>query len=335
MSAFAFFTHLLEHKQLRKIWPFTNLIPDFAVNYCMKYLPAFKAYKIRKLPSNYGKEIEGVIINFSLLPGQIIEMNAGAILERVSAAVNSVRHSGVGIFGLGGLLSDKRYNSFSKLKLPITNGNYFTAWTAFEVIYRACKAKKINLKKSIVTVLGAHTEIGSLCARKLSYYASEIIISAGEENELKQIKADIVGLDTCAVTIEPDIRSAVNKTDILVIADSLFNRVINIRDFKSGCIVCDVSVVDNISGIAGAARKDIIIIEAGLVKIPYPVNFPFYSNLPNNIIPAALAETMLLAFEDKFLKKRFSDSNLENLEEIADLAAQHGFETWAPQAPLL
>lgn len=334
MSAFAFFTHPLEHKQLRRIWPFTNLIPDFAVNYCMKYLPAFKAYKIKKLPSNHGKEIEGVIINFSLLPTQIIEMNAGAILERASGAVNIARHSGVGILGLGGLLSDRRYNSFGKLKLPIANGNYFTAWTAFEVIYRVCKAKKINLKNSSVTVIGAHTEIGSLCARKLSYYASEIIISAGEENELKQIKADIMGLDTCAVTIEPDIRSAVNKTDIVVIADSLFNRLISIKDFKSGCIVCDVSVVDNISGIAGA-RKDITVIEAGLVKIPYPVNFPFYSNLPNNIIPAAFAETMLLALEDKFLKKMFSDSNLENLDEIADLAAQHGFETWAPQAPLL
>ncbi len=334
MRTFAFLTHLLTNKQIRRIWPFLNIVPDFALESSLKYCPPFNAYKIKNISLNNGKELEGFLINLSLLPGQIMNMKEEAIFEQISGAVNAAVKLGVEIVGLGGLLADKRYHYAGKFKLSVTNGNYFSAWTVFEVIYRVCKAKKNNFKKSIVTVIGAQTEIGSLCARKLSYYASEIIISGGEENGLKQIKAGVVSLDTCAVTIEPDIRSAVNKADILVIADSLFNRLINIRDFKSGCIICDVSVVDNISGIAGA-RKDITIIEAGLVKIPYLVNFPFYSNLPNNIIPAALAETMLLAFEDKFVKRRFSDSNLENLEEIADLAAQHGFETWAPQAPVL
>ena len=29
------------------------------------------------------------------------------------------------------------------------------------------------------------------------------------------------------------------------------------------------------------------------------------------------------------------DSNLDKLEEIADIAVQHGFEVWVPEAPVL
>ncbi len=40
------------------------------------------------------------------------------------------------------------------------------------------------------------------------------------------------------VVMESDILAAVNRTDILVIADSLFNGLLDIKDFKSGAIVC-------------------------------------------------------------------------------------------------
>ncbi len=117
---------------------------------------------------NNGKELEGFLINLSLLPNQIMNMKEEAILDRISEAVNTARKLGVEIVGLGGLLADKRYHYTGKFKLPVTNGNYFTAWTVVEAIYRLCKVKKINLKELTVTVIGAQTPIGALCARKLS-----------------------------------------------------------------------------------------------------------------------------------------------------------------------
>ncbi len=366
MRTFAFLTHPLNNKQLRKIWPFLNIVPDFAVESFLKYCPPFNAYKIKNISLNNGKELEGFLINLSLLPSQIMNMKEEAILDRISGAVNAAVKLGVEIVGLGGLLADKRYHYAGKFKLPVTNGNYFSAWTVVEAIYRLCKVKKVNLKELTVTVIGAQTAIGALCARKLSYYASKIIISGGEDAELARLKTAISILNTCAAEMESDIRLAVNKTDVLVIADSLFNGLINIKDFKSGAIVCDVSPVDNISALVGA-RQDITIVEAGLIKLPYPVNFPFYGmgkyktlsqplklhkEVPEsrlwqdevscngafkNIIPAALAETMLLVFEDKFIRKRLNvaNTNIEKLEAVADLAAHYGFETWVPQAPVL
>ncbi len=336
MRTFAFLTHPLTKEQLRKIWPVLNIVPDCAVRPFLKCLPSFNVHKIENISLSNGKELEGFLINLSLLPDEILDMKEGLVLERIAAAINAAAKLGVEIVGLGGLLAEKRYHYAGKFKLPVTNGNYFTAWTVVEALYRLCKVKKVRLNELTVTVLGAQTAIGALCARKLSYYASKIIISGGEEAELARLKTAISRLDTCAVDMEPDIRAAVNKTDVLVIADSLFNGLINNKDFKSGAIVCDISPVDNLCALVGA-RSDITIVEAGLIKLPYPVSFPFYNGAFKNIIPAALAETMLLVFEDKFIRKRLNvaNTNIEKLEAVADIAAHYGFETWVPQAPVL
>ena len=49
-----------------------------------------------------------------------------------------------------------------------------------------------------------------------------------------------------------------------------------------------------------------------------------------------MAETMLLTLEEKFVTYSLGESiNLDKLEEIADTAVRHGFEIWAPEAPVL
>jgi predicted amino acid dehydrogenase len=60
------------------------------------------------------------------------------------------------------------------------------------------------------------------------------------------------------------------------------------------------------------------------------------AGLPKGTISASLAETMLLTFEEKIASYFLTDSlNADRLEEIADIAVRHGFEVWAPQAPIL
>jgi predicted amino acid dehydrogenase len=77
-------------------------------------------------------------------------------------------------------------------------------------------------------------------------------------------------------------------------------------------------------------------VEAGLIKLPYPVELPLNFGLPKDLVPASLAETMLLALEERFVNYSVGlNMNLDKLEEIADVATKHGFEVWAPDAPVL
>ena len=83
-------------------------------------------------------------------------------------------------------------------------------------------------------------------------------------------------------------------------------------------------------------RNDISIIEAGLIRIPYPFTSGVHTGLPRMIVSAAMAETMLLTFEEKFISYSLgAEVNLDRPEEIADIAVQHGFEVWIPDIPQL
>ncbi len=83
-------------------------------------------------------------------------------------------------------------------------------------------------------------------------------------------------------------------------------------------------------------RSEPASIELGLIKLPFALDWSRQMGLAGGVVPAALAETMLLAFEDKFISYSLGDYiNPDKLEEIADIAVRHGFEVWVPQAPLL
>ena len=83
-------------------------------------------------------------------------------------------------------------------------------------------------------------------------------------------------------------------------------------------------------------RKDTTVIRSGLIKLPFPVRMGVNLGLPEGIVPAPVAETMLMAFADKtpgcFLSE---DKNPDKLEELADIAVQQGFQVWVPEAPVL
>lgn len=82
--------------------------------------------------------------------------------------------------------------------------------------------------------------------------------------------------------------------------------------------------------------KNIGSIQAGLIKLPHPENFDINLGLDKGLIPASLAETILLTMDGKFTNYSFGDNiNPDKMEEIADIAARHGFEIWVPQAPVL
>ncbi|MBL7151643.1 MAG: hypothetical protein ISS32_01370 [Candidatus Omnitrophica bacterium] len=286
--------------QLKEAWPVLRLVPDFLVKSSAGNLPEFKVSRIRWVRSRRGREIEGYLILCPMLRRQFSSPDEEFILDKVIAAGHIAERMRCAILGLGGygsILSLPAYDRIVQtLKIPVTSGNALTAWTVIEVLYRAARIKKIALQGLSAVIVGNHTCIGGLCAVKLSEFGLAVITGS---------------------------REAFKKADIVINAAASMDELIEVKDLKPGAIFCDVSLF-SLTGEA-KLRDDITVIEAGLIKLP-----------SGQVISAAMAETMLLTFEQRFVDYSGVGSiNPDKLEEIADIAAWHGFEVYAPEFPAL
>ena len=323
MESFAFIVSPITIKQLKGFWSILRI----------KNLAPFKVLHIKRIKSIQGKEIQGYLI---ICPGPLDE---DFILDKIFAAGHLAEKLGVRILGLGDFVAavaDKEYKRLTKsLKMPVTSGNALVAWSVFEAIYRLTRARNIALKKSTLAIIGATSSVGNLCTRKLSEYISKIIITSKDKDKLEQLKETTLHLNSIELIMEEDAYKAVQDADIVINTDNLQEKLFDIGKLKPNSIFCDVSLRYNISD-KSKLRQDITFIQAGLIKLPYPDRLGIKNGLPKGITYASLAETMLLVFEEKFVDYSLGENvNLDKLEEIADIAVQHGFEVWVPEAPVL
>ena len=329
MKSFAYILSPISIKQLKALSPILRFIPDFIIRPNLKNNSPFKASYFKKIQSIQGKEIQGYLIVCPLLPQQMLDSNEAFVLDKIISAGHLAQQLGARIIGLGGytgIVADKGLTVAKKLKLPVTTGKALTAWSVFEAIYRVARAKKISLQNSSLAIIGAGGSLGYLCAAKLSEYIPKITIADGNREKLYQLKERVTNLNTVEIVIEDNVHNAVKNANIIINATRSPDPLFNLDELKSGAIVCDVSAAWNIADNPNG-RNGITIIKGGLIKLP---------NTAKNFIHASLAETMLLTLEEKFTSYSLGDNiNLDKLEEIADIAARHGFEVWVPQAPVI
>jgi len=338
MKTFAYIVSPTNIKQLKNLWPAVKFVPNFFLKPSLKNVSCFKLAHIKDVRSSRGKEIQGYIIACPFLAQQTPKSDQSFIRDKIRASTQMAEQLGAGILGLDGyasILSDKNIHLSPHLKIPVTTGSALTAWSVIEAIYRTCKAKNISLLESTLAVIGATGAVGSLCARKLAEYVPKIILNAEHKDKLAQLKENIQHLNPIEVLIEEDAPKMLKEADILVNTVSLREKTLNIEELKSKAIVCDVSPDRNLISKAHQ-RQDITIIEAGLIKLPCPTDLRINLDLPKDVIPASLAETMLLAFEERLVSYSLGENiNLDKLEEIANIAVRHGLEVWVPQAPVM
>ncbi|MCX5703771.1 MAG: hypothetical protein NT066_04690 [Candidatus Omnitrophica bacterium] len=337
MKSFAYIVNPITIKQLKDFWPAVKILPDFILKPAFKNLAPFKIAHIKKIKSAPGQEISGFLILCPLLE-ELSALEEEFIIEKIIYASRIAEKLGVDILGLGGymaLILDESNKLAKNLKIPLTSGNSYTSWSVFEAIYRLTKARNVALKESKLAIIGAANPMGSLCARKLAGYVNSIIIFDKQPDELEPLREAILELNPIEAIIAEDAQRAVKDADIVINANSLPGVPFEVKELKPNAVVCDISLSGDILT-QGKARPDVTIIQAGLIRLPDARNLSISSGLPKGIVPASLAETMLLTFAGKFTNYSLlgESVNLDKLEDIADLAARHGFEVWVPQAPL-
>jgi len=335
---FAFIFHSRSVEELKKSYPLFRMVPDFILKSSFRAITPFKVSQARNIRSIRGKEASGFFIDCPLLIEDGQSPEERVILGKIFAAAAMARKMGAKILGIDGsarLLKDNPQALARHLYLPCTDGSALTAWSVFEAVYRTAKAKGLDLKKASIAIIDAADPLANLSARKLGEYAGRIILNGRDTEKLAALKDILMNLSAVEVTIEEMKLRAIREADITVITGSGAGPIADMDNFGTDKIICYVSLVaalaDKLKSLEGVTA-----VEAGLIKLPYPQELPFNVGLPKDVVSSALAETMLLALEEKFLNYSCGeDIHVDRLEEIADIAAKHGFEVWVPEAPLL
>lgn len=332
MGKFAFIIHPLDVSLVSIAFNESNLKfkKMSLLKKAFEWMPSFKCSEVTGLKSITDKEEAGYLIYCSLLPEQMISLDQKFVLQKVINGGKIAQELGAEILGLGAYAAQigrKGVAVKKALSIPVTTGTHYTISVALESTLQAAKEAGIILKDAKASVIGATGGIGKICAQFLSEIVAELTLVARNKNALERFASSLKGNSKAQIRISDDLLNTIKDSDICIMSTTTPEPLIDIEDLTSGTVVCDISRPRNVSMKKGVFRDDVLVIDGGIVRPPGNVRFNFYFGLPEGLGYACMAETMILALEQRHEDYSLGgDVSLEKVKEIAALGKKHGFK---------
>lgn len=305
---------------------------DDLVRGIMKWFPPFKREILTGVRSQAtDEEIIGHMILCTFLPEQVAFTDGEFILDKVVAAGEISEKLGDKIIGLGAYASQvgrKGQLVARRLNIPVTTGNSYTVAMAAEATLKAAYELHIPIKQAKVAIVGATGSIGRVLALIFAERTPHLRLVARNETRLINLATEVcVHVPKADPIISTNINEAISDADIILTSTSTPKEIIDVSVLKPGALICDISRPKNVRPDKAKMRDDILIIEGGIVKPPGEPDFHFSFGLPPGLAYACMAETMILAFENKYVDYSIGGSvTLQKVREIYLLGKKHGFE---------
>jgi len=183
----------------------------------------------------------------------------------------------------------------------------------------ACLRVAGSLEDRVVAVVGARGSVGGLCARLLQRERPRRLLLIGRTS-VRQFAAEL-GAEAADL-------SALWQADLIVSAAAAGRPILGDAPIRPGTIICDVARPADAPP-ALRARRDVTVLDGGLVSLPDPsLRFGAgnLQGLPDGVALACLAETMLLALAGETRDRGVGETIwLDEADEIMALATRHGF----------
>lgn len=329
MERFGFIIHPLDVRDVARKYPLAERLPGRLVEAAFRRVPPMKVSHITGIRSPQGVEAEGWFVVCPMTARQMLKLPERVVMKKIIKAAQKAEELGARIVGLGAFTSvvgDAGITVAENVDIAVTTGNSYTVATALEGIEYAAGLMDLSLAKARVAVLGATGSIGSACARILARQVESLVLVARTQKKLEQLAALLKAEASPRVDITTDIRKATRQADVVVAVTSAIDSIVEPEDLKPGAIVCDVARPRNVSRRVAAVRQDVLVFEGGVVQVPGEVEFGFDFGFPPGTAYACMAETIILALEGRYENYSLGrDLSVEQIEEIARLAARNGF----------
>ncbi len=334
MDNFAFIIHPVDPKKdvARQFKLLGRYLPVSMINFLSRYWPPVYLSHVTGIRSLTGKEIEGWLIACPLTSARMLSLPVEVVYRKIVETGHLAEKLGARILGLGAFTSivgDAGLTVAKRLDIPVTTGDSYTVAVTVEAAKLAAGRMDIDLRKATVAVLGATGAIGRVCAELLVRDVGSMILLARRQAALDELKGYLTEQADTPIAVSSEIDD-LKKADVLISASNSLDALVRPEHLKSGAVVCDVAIPHDVARSVARTRKDVLVIDGGIVEVPGPVDFAFNFGLRSRMAYACMAETMMLAlegrYEDYTLGRRIS---LAKVQDMARLAEKHGFRVAA------
>ncbi len=328
MGVFGFLVHPLSLNDVVKKYRLAKKFSPRLVASALRRRPPLILTEAKGIVSPTGAQARGYFVAVPLLPFQFFDLPEEKVLKKIARACKLAQKEGAKIVGLGAftaLPGEGGKKLLSMVDIPVTTGNSYTVATAVDGVFEAASLMGINLSSSTLVVLGATGSIGRACSLILAPYFSRIILIGRREGYLEKVKEEVEKRGGKNVFTTRSLE-AVKEGEVVVAVSSASESLIEPSWLKKGAVVCDVARPRDVSEKVSRERDDVLVIDGGVVKVPGNLKMDFDLGLPEGIVLACMAETMILALEERYEPFTIGkEITLEQVEEIKSLAIKHNF----------
>lgn len=291
--SFAFIVHPRDLSDVSRKVPFARFLPPPLVELWLRHQwPVVGSY-ITGLKTKNGKEAKGAMLISPLSTIQMIQ-NSRLARKRVYQTVKLAEKMGAKIIGLGAftsIVTRDGHDLLGKVDVGITTGNSYTAAVAVENVVMAAIYTNLSLPHCTAAIVGGAGSIGSACAKLLSRVVAKLILIDHNEEELQKV---VQQLKNQSIQLEGTSRiDLVKQADLIIVVTNSPYTVISAEHLKPGAIVSDVAQPKNVSEVIPFQRRDVLVIESGIVNVP-GVDYNFDLGLGVGEALGCLSETMIL-----------------------------------------
>lgn len=331
MKTFALVIHPLnpKHDVARKYPLLARVLPTRLIHFLSRYWPPVYLSHVTGVCSEAtGKEVEGWLVACPCTACQMLQMAPQTAYRKIVQTGRMAHGLGAHILGLlafTSVVGDGGVTVAQRLDMPVTTGRSLTVAVAVEALEEAARLRGIRPESSVVAVVGATGNIGSACAELLAPKVGEMVLVGRRESRLAELAAHMRKAGARVVRFSAHVE-AIREAEMVLSATSAARSVIQPEHLKHGALVCDVARPSDVSERVSRERQDVLVIGGGVVDVPGEVDFGFDFGLPPGKAYACMAETMVLALEERCESYSLGkDVHPARVREIAQLARKHGF----------
>lgn len=332
MGNFACVIHPVSPKQdvARKYPLLAKVLPTPLIHFFSRFWPPVYLSRITGVRSDAtGKEIEGWLLACPFTARQMMKLPPRTAYKKIVQTGDLAQKLGADILGLlafTSVIGDGGVTIAQNLGIPVTTGRSLTVAIAVEGLEKAARCQDIQPESATAAVVGATGSIGLACAKLLAPIVAELLLVGRSGSRLAMAESQVreVGARRVRTATHLD---AIREADMVLSATNSIRPIIQPEHLKHGAVVCDVALPPDVSPRVAQERDDVLSIGGGVVDVPGEADFHFNFGLAPGRAYACMAETMVLALEERYesysLGKQMQP---ERVREIAQLARKHGFK---------
>ncbi len=339
MQQFAFIIHPIDaRRDVGRKYPLARYMPVPLIEWYIQRKNPMTVAEIEGIRSQTGEEARGWFIGCPLTPRQMLSLPIEFVAEKLHKCGEIAQSLGAGILGLGAFTSIVGDGGISLARqlpgLAITTGNSYTVATALEGAKQGAEMMGHALADARVAVVGANGSIGATCAQVMAREAAELTLIGRDSARLAALSEKLTGSGHASIQTCIDVAKGLRDADIVITVTSAVDAVILPEHIKRGAVVCDVARPRDVSVRVARERKDVLVIEGGVVAVPGQMRLPltgkpgheFSFGFPPGTAYACMSETMILALEGRYESFTLGkDVSVTQVDEISVLAEKHGF----------